>query len=57
MQIDTEEVAGSNPVVPTILRFRDIQDNPIDLLKPLKMKLFLYFCVQWRIVEAKSCRG
>ena len=35
-RFDTEEVAGSNPVVPTNYRFKDILDSPMRLDKPLE---------------------
>jgi hypothetical protein len=39
--LDTEEVAGSNPVVPTTDRFKDIQYNPENQDKPLKNQRLL----------------
>jgi hypothetical protein len=50
--LDTEEVAGSNPVVPTKIRFKDIQGHPNNAPKPLKNKRLLSFYVQQRIVKA-----
>jgi integrase len=41
--LDTEEVAGSNPVVPTKIRFRDIQRHPVRNNKPLINKRFIVF--------------
>jgi hypothetical protein len=52
--LDTEEVAGSSPVVPTIFRFREIQNNPAIKVKPLKIQRLLSFYVQGRIVEANT---
>ena len=41
--LDTEEVAGSNPVVPTKIRFRDIQRHPRTNNKPLINQRFIVF--------------
>ena len=57
MQIDTEEVAGSNPVVPTNYRFKDILDSPMRLDKPLKNQRLLSFYVQMRIMKANPRWG
>jgi len=43
VHLDTEEVAGSNPVVPTKIRFRDIRRHPVRNNKPLINKRFIVF--------------
>lgn len=50
--LDTEEVVGSNPIVPTNYRFKDILDSPMRLDKPLINQWLLSFYVQRRTVEA-----
>jgi len=40
--------------VPTIFRFREIQNNPAIKVKPLKIQRLLSFYVQGRIVEANT---
>jgi hypothetical protein len=43
VHLDTEEVAGSNPVVPTKIRFRDIRRHPVRNNKPLINQRFIVF--------------
>ena len=50
--LHTVEVVGSNPAVPTKIRFRDIRRHPVKNDKPLRNQRFLCFYVQRRIVEA-----
>ena len=56
-RFDTEEVVGSNPIVPTISRFKDIQYSPENQDKSLINQRLLSFCVQPCIMEANSSRG
>src|SRR5208337_1713603 len=55
--LDTEEVAGSNPVVPTIFRFRDTQDIPRVQVKPLENQWLLCFFRPERYRGSRFWRG